>query len=165
MPIRAAVDANVLITGVVWPRWQHAILMHALAGDFILVLPAVILAEARRRIQLTFPLFQSQFEELLEAMPYESVPVPTVEDLEAVPNLVRQQKDVPIAVSVIRAHVDYFVTYDRDFTDAGSTTAAVRAAIPGIMLPPVFLRDVMGWSSERLEQVRKRNWSDVEEVD
>jgi hypothetical protein len=75
---------------------------------------------------------------------------------------VRDPKDVPIALSVIAASVDYFVTYDRDFTDGGETTRAVRAAIPGIMLPPVFLRDVMGWTSAELEAIRDRMWEDLE---
>ncbi|HYP40083.1 MAG TPA: hypothetical protein VEX13_06950 [Chloroflexia bacterium] len=62
----------------------------------------------------------------------------------------------------MQASVDYFVTYDRDFTDENETTTEVRAAIPGIMLPPVFLREVMGWTSEELEIIRYRTWSELE---
>jgi len=29
-----------------------------------------------------------------------------------------------------------------------------------IMLPAVFLRDVLGWSSEALEVIRSRTWHD-----
>jgi hypothetical protein len=79
-------------------------------------------------------------------------------------DLVRQVKDVPIALSIRDAGVDYFVTYDRDFTDSDASTVAVRQAIPGIILPPVFLRDVLGWTSEGLESIRHRNWSDLEET-
>jgi len=54
------------------------------------------------------------------------------------------------------------VTYDRDCTDEDETTERIRKAIPGIMLPPVFLRDVMGWTSEELEETRHREWMDLE---
>lgn len=66
-----------------------------------------------------------------------------------------------MALSVIHARVDYFVTYDRDFTDHHESTAQVRAAIPSICLPPIFLRDVMGWTSEELEAIRGRTWADL----
>ena len=69
--------------------------------------------------------------------------------------------DVPIALAAIAAKVDYFVTYDKDFTDKDKTTQRVREAIPGIVLPPVFLREVMGWTSEELEKIRLRNWRDL----
>lgn len=42
-------------------------------------------------------------------------------------------------------------------------TAEVRKAIPGIMLPPVFLREVMNWTSQELEEIRNRKWSDMDE--
>jgi predicted nucleic acid-binding protein len=161
--MRVAIDANVLITGIVWPRWPYEVLQHALRGDFILVLSPVVIAEARNRIMMTFPEFLAEFEFLLANLNYELAPVPTREEVAANSNLVRQLKDVPIALSIIGAHVDYFVTYDRDFTDAGETTRAVRNAIPGIVLPPVFLRDVLGWSSADLEAIRKREWSDLEQ--
>jgi predicted nucleic acid-binding protein len=144
MPIRVAIDANVLITGIVWPRWPYEVLQHALRGDFILVLSPVVIAEARNRIVMTFPEFLAEFEFLLANLNYEPAPVPTREEVAANSSLVRQLKDVPIALSVIGAGVDYFVTYDRDFTDPGETTRAVRKAIPGIILPPVFLRNVLG---------------------
>lgn len=91
--------------------------------------------------------------------------LPTAEEVSTNADLVRQKEDVPIALSVQMAGVDYFVTYDRDFTDPGETTAKVRRAIAGIMLPPVFLQDVMGWTSEQLEAIRHRNWSDLEEAE
>jgi len=143
MPPRVAIDANVLITGIVWPRWQYEILQHALRDEFILILSPVVIAEAHNRIVTTFPEFVHDFEFLLAHLDYESAPVPTREEVAANHILVRQINDVPVALSILWAKVDYFVTYDRDFTDTGETTRAVREAIPGIVLPPVFLRDVL----------------------
>jgi predicted nucleic acid-binding protein len=161
MPIRVAIDANVLITGIVWPRWQYEILQHALREEFVLVLSPIVIAEARNRIVTTFPQFRAEFEFLMANLRYESAPVPTREEVSANHTLVRQLKDVPIALSIMAARVDYFVTYDRDFTDSSETTRAVQEAIPGIVLPPLFLRDILGWSSDDLEAIRTREWSDM----
>ncbi|MGH2536018.1 MAG: hypothetical protein ACRDHL_01340 [Candidatus Promineifilaceae bacterium] len=58
--------------------------------------------------------------------------------------------------------MDHFLTYDKDFTDEDETTEKLRRLIPSIMLPPVFLREVMGWTSEELEAIRHRDWLDLE---
>ena len=163
MTLRVAVDANVLIAGLGWPRWPYAVLRHAEQGDFTLVLSLLVVAEARRRVQIHLPTALDDFELYLASVGYEEAPVPTQDEIAANLNLVRQEKDVPIALSIRAAQVDYFVTYDRDFTDQDRTTGKVHQAIPGIILPPVFLREVMGWTSEELEAIRKRNWDDLDE--
>jgi predicted nucleic acid-binding protein len=160
--MRVAVDANVLIAGTVFPRWPYEVLRHAERGDFTLVLSPIVLREARRRINQQFPAFDEAFERFLALIAYEEAPVPTVEEVKANPDLVRQKKDIPVALSVGAAGVDHFVTYDKDFTDQGETTAKVRQLIVSILLPPVFLREVMGWTSEELEAIRYREWSDLE---
>lgn len=33
-PLRAMVDANVLIAGTAWPRFSYEVLSHAAQGDF-----------------------------------------------------------------------------------------------------------------------------------
>jgi hypothetical protein len=38
---RVAIDANVLITGIVWPRWQYEILQHALRHEIGLPQPSL----------------------------------------------------------------------------------------------------------------------------
>lgn len=162
MTLRVAVDANVLIAGFGWPRWPYEVLRHAERGDFTLVLSPLVIDEARRRLEKHLPTAVDDFALFLASVAYVEAPVATQAEVDANADLVRQKKDVPIALSVQAAHVDYFVTYDRDFTDPGATTWKVRKAIPGIMLPPVFLRDVMGWTSEELEAIRNREWSDLE---
>jgi len=162
MPPRVAVDANVLIAGFGWPRWPYEVLHHAIEGDVQLVLSPLVIEEAKRRIQMHLPERVDLFELFLLTIDYELTPIPTKDEVKANQTLVRDIKDVPIALSVMKANVDYFVTYDRDFTDQNETTAKVREAIPGIMLPPVFLRQVMNWTSDQLEDIRHRNWSDME---
>lgn len=160
--LRVAVDTNVLLSGIIWPRWPHAVLQHALQDDFQLVLPQIVIMEARRNMQRRFPNFLSEFELFLSLVNYELVPIPSSEAVRSAQNLMRQVEDVPVALSVIAAKVDYFVTSDKDFTDQHQSTQQIREAIPGILLPAVFLRDVMNWSSEQLEAVRYRTWLDLD---
>ena len=160
--LRVAVDTNVLLSGIIWPRWPNAVLQHALQGDFQLVLPEVVILEARRNMQRRFPDFLSEFELFMSLINYELVAVPSVEAVHSAQTLMRQAEDIPIALSVIAAKVDYFVTSDKDFTDQHQSTEQIRQAIPGILLPAVFLRDVMHWSSEQLETIRYRTWSDID---
>ena len=161
--MRVAVDTNVLIAGTLFPRWPYEVLQHALRGDFDLILSPVVIREAERNITRRFPAFQQQFSDFLTLVPHEIAPLPTPEEVTANKGLVRQDNDVPIAVSIIAAQVDYFVTTDRDFTDRDETTIQIHAALPGIILPAVFLRTVMNWTSEELERIRNRQWSDLPE--
>lgn len=163
MSLRVAVDANVLIAGNTWPRWPYEVLLHALQDDYALILSPLVIAEARHQIHRNFPQSIERFEHFLQVVEYELAPAPSQEDIQAHPDLVRQIEDIPIALSIRDAKVDYFVTYDKDFTEDHESTAKVREAIPGIILPPLFLREAMGWSSEKLEVIRRRNWSDIQD--
>jgi predicted nucleic acid-binding protein len=73
---------------------------------------------------------------------------------------VRDPKDIPLALAAITAAVDYLVTNDKDLTAQDETTALLREKIHPIIVGR-FLKEVMGWESEALERLRKRNWSDV----
>ena len=156
-------DVNVLVAGTIWPRWPHAVLQHAIKGGFQLVLAPLILESARRNIRDIDARQLPRFERFLEDCAYELVEDPTRQEVKQNLDLVRSQADVPIALAAINAQVDYFVTYDADFTDDNETTQKVRQAIPGIILPPVFLRDVLGWTSKELEDIRDRDWEDFDE--
>jgi predicted nucleic acid-binding protein len=158
---RVAIDTNILLSGLIWPRWPYEILQHALKGDLQLVIPEIVLLETRRQIRRNFPDAQAAFEQFLALVDCEIAPLPHPDDVQAATGLVRQREDIPVALSVIAARVDFFVTYDRDFTDEHATTVRVHTAIPGICLPPIFLRDIMGWTSEQLEIIRHRTWDDL----
>jgi hypothetical protein len=63
---------------------------------------------------------------------------------------------VPIALAAINARVDYFVSEDKHFTEKSEQTAALHQRL-NIMLSGTFLREVMKWTSEQLEDVRGRD--------
>jgi predicted nucleic acid-binding protein len=155
--LRVALDANVLVAGTMLPRWPHEVLRAALARHFDLVLPEQVLEEARRHLNDDERAALGYF---LEQTPHELVGMPAPEEVAAATGLVRSEKDVPIALALLAAGVDVFVTTDRDFTDPGAVAERFSRQVR-VMLPAVFLRDALGWSSEALEAIRSRTWPDL----
>jgi len=150
------VDATVLFAGIGWPRWSYQVLRHAAQGDFELVLIPLVIEQARRNLQAKLPAFVDSFDAWLSHIPCEIAPDPKPEAVAAHLDLVRDVEDVPLAVAVLEAHVDYLVSEDKDLTEE-SATRELRKHVT-IMRPVIFLREVMGWSSQDLEDIRKRNW-------
>jgi hypothetical protein len=155
---RVALDANVLIAGIRLPRWPHEV-MRACRGDFFdLVLPVQVIAEARRH--LSTPAQTEALRFFLGGVAHQELPVPPTAEVRRNLDLVRSERDVPIAVALLDSGVDIFVSSDRDFTDPTATAERFRTRVR-VMLPAVFLRDVLGWSSEALEAIRTRTWQDL----
>lgn len=158
--LRVMADANVLIAGFFFPRWFHEFLRHALKGDFKLVLTAHTIREARERMAGGTSAQRQAREQFLTECKYELLPDPGPEQVKEKGGLVRDPKDIPIALAAINAGVDYLVSNDKDMTAKDETTAALRQKIQPIIVGR-FLKEVMGWDSEDLERIRKRNWSDL----
>jgi predicted nucleic acid-binding protein len=156
------VDANILIAGTGWPRFPYEVLQHAVQGDFILVLSSLVIKEARLHIKRLIPDMLERFEVFLQGSGYEEVAAPSDKEVAANADLVRDPKNVPIALAAINAQVDFLVTQDKDFTDEDESTAELHQRL-NIMLPGTFLREHMGWTSEALEVVRTRTWQDFED--
>jgi len=129
----------------------------AASGRFDLLLPQQVIIEARLNLQ---PIRIGAFDAFLGSLNYTELAVPPADLVEANLDLVRSPKDIPIAIALLLANVDIFVTNDRDFTDPGATAPRFRERIQ-VMLPAVFLREVLGWSSEALEAIRNRTWDDI----
>jgi predicted nucleic acid-binding protein len=158
--LRVMVDANILVSGSVWPRWPYEVLQHGLNGDFQLVLNQYVVEEARRTLLKRFPQHIEKFEMLLKISQCELTAAPVKEQVLAHQDLVRDVADVPVALAAINAGVDYLVSEDKDLTVQDKTTAVLRSQVITI-ISGTFLRTVMGWNSEQLEQVRGRNWRDL----
>jgi predicted nucleic acid-binding protein len=156
--LRVGLDANVLIAGVRLPRWPHEVMRAAVRGAFGLALPEQVITEARRH--LGHPAQLAALEAFLSGSGYEELAMPSAEAVRQNRNLVRSEKDVPIALALLDGGVDIFVTNDRDFTDPDATAERFQKRVR-VMLPAVFLRDVLGWSSEALEAIRNRTWEDL----
>ena len=159
--MRVFLDANILIRGVTLPRFPYEVLRHAARGDFIPVFSPLVLDSVRLYVQRLFPHCCDALEALLGLLHYELAIDPAPDVVAAHRNLVRDAKDVPVALSAIQAEVDYLVSTDRDFVDEDDTTAELRRYLRPIQ-PGSFLREIMGWSSEALSAVERRRWTDLE---
>ena len=156
--LRVALDANVLIAGVRLPRWPHEVMRAALGDLFDVALPDQVIEEARRHLPQPAQLAALQF--FLDASRHEALAMPPAHEVRQNLDLVRSEKDVPIALTLLAGDVDVFVTSDRDFTELTATADRFRRRVR-VMLPAVFLRDVVGWSSDALEAIRNRTWEAV----
>ncbi len=149
-------DATVLFAGIGWPRWSYEILRHALRGDFRLVLSPLVIKQAQRNLEKKFPNSVPAFEEWLSHVSFEPIPDPKPQEILDNQTLVRDISDVPIALAAINARVDYLISDDKDLSSE-EATRKLRTWL-NLMRPVIFLREVMGWSQEDLEKIRRRNW-------
>jgi predicted nucleic acid-binding protein len=159
--LRVFLDANILIRGVTLPRFPYEVLRHAAREDFIPVFSSMVLDSARLYVRELFPDYQEALEILLALLKHELVPDPSPEEVAALANLIRDEKDIPVALAAMQAKVDYLVSTDRDFTDVDDTTAELRRHLKPIRVGS-FLREIMGWTSEALSAIERRRWSDLE---
>ena len=106
-----------------------------------------------------FPEYLERFEEFLSQANFELVPDPTPEEVAQHKGLVRDESDIPIALAAINASVDYLVSEDKDFTACNETSAKLHEQLR-VLLSGTFLRQMMGWISKELEEIRHREWSE-----
>jgi len=153
-------DSNIIIAGVLKPRWFFEFLGHAIRGDFQLVLASQTIAGVLRWAEAKGGYRRGAIEFFLATCQSELAPAPSVEEVQANADLVRDVTDVPIALSAIKAGVDHLVTNDKDF-HTERTEDALK--IHGVQVARVgtFLAEVMGWKSRELEAIRLREWADV----
>ena len=154
--LRVMVDANVLVAGMGWPRWPYALLQHAVAGDFQLVLTPYIIEEAHRNLKKIAPATLPALEDFLHLSEYEEIADPPAELVAANQQLARDPKDVPVAAAAITAKVDCLISSDKDLTESEELRKFVT-----VLLSAVFLREYMGWTSEELEVIRHRTWGEM----
>ncbi len=155
--LRVLADANILFAGTIWPRFPFEVLTHALRGDFHLVLTPAIITEEREAIAEYEPFWLDSLNGFLAMCPYEHFSTPSAEEIERNFGLVRDKKDVHVALAAINAKVDYLISQDRDLTDPAEP---IHQKLK-ILLPAAFLRQHMGWSSDALEAIRHRTWDDL----
>jgi predicted nucleic acid-binding protein len=158
---RVFVDANVLIRGVTFPRFPYEVLRHAARKEIVAIVCPLVVDSARLYVRERFPDHQGALDALLELLDLEVAPDPLFEEVTAHAGLVRDPKDIPVALAAIGAKAEYLVSTDRDFTDVDDTTAELRRHLKPISVG-AFLHEVMGWSHESLSAIERRRWSDLE---
>jgi putative PIN family toxin of toxin-antitoxin system len=156
--LRVMMDANVLVAAQYSPRFPYEVLLHAVREDFKLVITDQIVEEARSAVRKLIPDKLATFDEQLAKAIPEIQSTPSKDDVDSNLDLVRDPKDVHVALAAIRAKIDFLITSDKDFTDPDQP---IRSKI-NVLLPGAFLREQMGWTSERLEAIRTRKWAEIE---
>jgi len=159
--MRVFADANILIRAVTFPRFPYEVLQHGARGDFALILSPLVVKGARQYIHKLYPGYEQALELLLQYLEYELVPDPSPDSVAEQTGLVRDSKNIPVALAAIRANADYLVSTDRDLIDVDDSTARLRQYIK-LVAPGAFLQQVMGWSHEALSAIERRRWSDLE---
>jgi len=159
--LRVVLDANILIAGSVWPRWPYEVLRHAANGDFRVLLTPYIIAQAYATLTKKFPDAKPYLDDFFSLPNIEFIKNPTPKQIAKFVDLVRDKTDVPVALAAILSRADFLVSEDKDLTVQDESTAKLRKQV-AVMLTGTFLREVMGWSGEDLERVRRRNWSDLD---
>lgn len=158
---RVFLDANVLIRGVTFPRFPYEVLQHAARKEIVAIVCPLVLDSVRLYVGERFPDHQGALEALLELLDLEVAPDPLLGEVAAHAGLVRDPKDIPVALAAIGAKAEYLVSTDCDFTDVDDTTAGLRRHLRPISVG-AFLHEVMGWSHEALSAIERRRWSDLE---
>ena len=159
-PLRVMADSNIIIAGVLKPRWFFEFLGHAIRGDFQLILAPQTVAEVLRWAKVKGGCRRGAVEFFLAACRFELAPAPSTEEVQANADLVRDATDIPVALSAIKARPDYLVTNDEDF-HAEKTEAALKKQGVQVMRVGMFLAEVMGWKSRELEAIRLREWAET----
>jgi uncharacterized protein len=137
---RVVVDTNVLLSGIVWPRWPYEILRYARQHEIELVLCPFIIEQVYRNVQKYFPDSLPYLGEVLALCDYTEVPDPSPEEVAAHKGLMRDPTDIPTALAAIKAQVDCLITTDKDFTDRTAENEPLHQQLR-ILLPGTFLRE------------------------
>jgi putative PIN family toxin of toxin-antitoxin system len=161
---RIFLDTNVLVSGICFAGLPQEILRLATAREVRLVLSPMVLDETRRVVREEFPEYAARLESLLSLLPHDLQTDPTIAEVEVNVNLVRDKKDVPIALSAIASGADAFVSGDKHLTSKNATTSLLRSRIT-VLTPAEFFGQVMGWDGGRIHVVGRRRWQDIDAAD
>lgn len=158
---RAFLDANVWIRGITFPRFPYEVLQHAARGEIVVIVSPLVLDSVRLYIRERFPEHEMALDALLQLLEVQVVADPSLERVAAYAGLVRDLKDVPVALAAIEAGAEYLVSTDRDLTDVDETTVELRRHLKP-MAVGASLHEVTGWSHESLAAIERRRWSELE---
>ena len=127
--MRIMVDTNVLISALLFPRSQVAMVLADIISRHALVLSSFVVDELKAVVARKFPTKSAAIDVLLDTMRYEYIPTPRHMDEKLFS--IRDEKDYPVLYTAIVSDVDLLVTGDNDF-------ANVNVDHPTIMTPAQY---------------------------
>ncbi|MDO8588257.1 MAG: putative toxin-antitoxin system toxin component, PIN family [Armatimonadota bacterium] len=135
---RVLVDTNVLLSGLIWNGNEAQLLEMAISGDIGVLMPEIVLEEARRVLAGKFPGHTDALDRVVDVIDCEIVPRPPSASLERAKQALRDINDAEILASIIESKPGYAVTGDKDLL-----TAEALAVFPTSRRKD-FLRKIAG---------------------
>ena len=119
--LRVFVDANILIRGIIFPRYPFKIPRLAARHTMVLVVSLSVLADARHYLTLLFPEHLPKLDGFLATALIETIADPAPEEVVNHRDLVRDFKDVPVVMAAAEAGADFLISTEADLTIANTS--------------------------------------------
>ena len=130
--MRVLVDANVILSAILFPEGAAAAALTCVVSDHQLLLSLYTIHELRKVFERKFPDKTAALDSFLEALTYEQVETPESIDPKEYPEL-RDPDDLLVLASAKEAACDYLMTGDKDLL-------VLQTSRPRIVSPAEFIR-------------------------
>jgi len=111
---RVFVDTNILLSGLVFKGNESKVLDLAIEGTIRLVVPEVVIGEARTVLGEKFPRHTHVLDEFLSLVGYDPGSSPSEDDFLRARAALRDPGDVPVLAAVLACKPDFALTGDND---------------------------------------------------
>ena len=128
--MRIMVDANIIVSAILFPKSVIANVLNHLTDNYSLVLSEYTIYEVEDVVNEKFPNKKVEMKEYLQEIPYELFTLNKIKN-KKYPNI-RDIDDLPVLVNAIESKVDLLITGDKDFDDVIIDT-------PKIMKPREYI--------------------------
>ncbi len=113
--MRVMIDSNTFLSGIVFDGMERLLLRTLVHSDHVLLLAKFSVSEVERVLRRKFPSMIQDYEDVLQSLDAEILPLPDKSEVEQCIEIIRDDHDAPILASAIKARPDVFVTGDKDF--------------------------------------------------
>jgi putative PIN family toxin of toxin-antitoxin system len=128
------VDANIIVSAILFPNSIIAKAFNHLVNNFDLVLGKYIIEEIEDVFKEKFRHKLTEMKDFMNQVPYELFEINKI-DNKKYPNI-RDVKDLPVLANAIESKVDLFITGDKDFDD-------IKISVPKILKPRKYIEEYM----------------------
>jgi len=132
--MRIMVDANIIVSAILFPKSIIANVFKHLIDNYPLVLSKYTVYEVEDVFNEKFPNRLAEMKDFLQKIPYELFTLNKINN-KKYPNI-RDIDDLPVLANAIESKVDLLITGDRDFDD-------VMIERPKIIKPRKYIDEYM----------------------
>jgi uncharacterized protein len=132
--MRIMVDANIIVSAILFPKSVIANVLNHLTDNYSLVLSKYTIYEVEDVFNEKFPHRIVEMKEFLQEIPYELFTLNKIKN-KKYPNI-RDIDDLPVLANAIESKVDLLITGDKDFDE-------IMIETPKIMKPREYIEKYM----------------------